>query len=198
MRNANKSCVLPPTVLQKGFECVSMSGIAARVGGSKATLYNYFQNKQDLFVEVIVNSVCQMVDDASMTLDQSLPLCNKLRVLGIRYLVYILSDDSIALRRNVFVYSHQGKVGREIYNRFMRHAWGHVADLIESSMAEGILRKADSWFATMQLKGLFESDLVDRRMLDCDKAIGDQEIEKSVDVGLAVFCSYYRKKSRSE
>lgn len=40
-----------------GFERTSMSGICARVGGSKATLYNYFPSKEELFFEVIFLSV---------------------------------------------------------------------------------------------------------------------------------------------
>ena len=38
--------------LESGFEGASMAEIAARVGGSKATLYGYFGSKEDLFVEV--------------------------------------------------------------------------------------------------------------------------------------------------
>ncbi|CAG1012445.1 partial putative HTH-type transcriptional regulator YvdT, partial [Anaerolineales bacterium] len=36
-----------------GFERTSMSEICARVGGSKATLYNYFSSKDELFFEVM-------------------------------------------------------------------------------------------------------------------------------------------------
>ena len=36
-----------------GFERASMSEIRARIGGSKATLYNYFPSKEKLFFEVM-------------------------------------------------------------------------------------------------------------------------------------------------
>src|SRR5436853_1515154 len=35
--------------LEEGFAAASMSTIAARLGGSKGTLYNYFRSKDDLF-----------------------------------------------------------------------------------------------------------------------------------------------------
>ena len=38
---------------EMGFEGASMSEIAARAGGSKATLYGYFSSKEELFVAVI-------------------------------------------------------------------------------------------------------------------------------------------------
>src|SRR6202000_3232312 len=39
--------------LEEGYAAASMSTIAARVGGSKGTLYNYFRSKAELFAAVI-------------------------------------------------------------------------------------------------------------------------------------------------
>ena len=39
--------------LGEGYAATSMSSIAAKVGGSKATLYNYFSSKEELFAAVI-------------------------------------------------------------------------------------------------------------------------------------------------
>jgi AcrR family transcriptional regulator len=39
--------------LTDGYAATSMSSIAAKVGGSKATLYNYFASKEELFAAVI-------------------------------------------------------------------------------------------------------------------------------------------------
>ena len=39
--------------LEVGFSAASMSMIAARVGGSKGTLYNYFKSKDELFAAYI-------------------------------------------------------------------------------------------------------------------------------------------------
>ena len=34
---------------EQGYSAASMSTIAARLGGSKGTLYNYFKSKEELF-----------------------------------------------------------------------------------------------------------------------------------------------------
>ena len=39
--------------LEEGFQAASMSAIAARLGGSKGTLYNYFESKEELYAAVI-------------------------------------------------------------------------------------------------------------------------------------------------
>ena len=45
--------VAAATFGELGFERTSMSEICARLGGSKATIYNYFPSKEALFVEVM-------------------------------------------------------------------------------------------------------------------------------------------------
>lgn len=177
--------------LQHGLEAVSMSQIAAKVGGSKATLYNYFRNKEDLFIEVALDIIRRMTGGTSLTLASSLPLFDKLRILCTEYLKFVLSDESIALYRNVLIYPHRGKIGRESYDRAMRTAWGNVADLIEKAMEDGILKKADPWQAALHLRSLIELDLVDRRLFELDNDIETEEIEKNVELGLALFRSYY-------
>src|SRR5262249_19293571 len=42
---------------EEGYEAASMSTIAARVGGSKGTLYNYFRSKAELF-EAYIEDYC--------------------------------------------------------------------------------------------------------------------------------------------
>ncbi len=39
--------------MEEGYAATSMSAIAARLGGSKGTLYNYFRSKAALFTAVV-------------------------------------------------------------------------------------------------------------------------------------------------
>lgn len=53
---AKRQAILEAAALafqELGFERTSMSEICARVGGSKATIYNYFASKEELFSEVM-------------------------------------------------------------------------------------------------------------------------------------------------
>ena len=43
---------------EEGYAAASMSSIAARLGGSKGTLYNYFRSKDELF-EAQVRDGCE-------------------------------------------------------------------------------------------------------------------------------------------
>src|ERR1700728_4072656 len=42
--------------LAQGFAATSMSEIAARLGGSKGTLYNYFRSKEELFAAIMIDT----------------------------------------------------------------------------------------------------------------------------------------------
>ncbi len=44
--------------LAEGYAATSMSEIAAKLGGSKGTLYNYFRSKEELF-EAFMAETCQ-------------------------------------------------------------------------------------------------------------------------------------------
>ena len=51
-RDARRELILDvaqDVFLEEGFAAASMSTIAARLGGSKGTLYNYFRSKDELF-----------------------------------------------------------------------------------------------------------------------------------------------------
>lgn len=182
--------------LKHGLEAVSMSQIAAEVGGSKSTIYGYFKDKEELFLEVVLSGIQRMVENASSALDQRLSLFAKLQILGVKYLTFILSDDTIALRRIMHATSSLGEAGRAAYHQIIHSSWEHVADLIASAMKAGLLKEGDSWQAAMQLKCLFEFDLVDRRLLNIDKGTSTEEIEKTVASGLDFFRCYYEQHGR--
>lgn len=184
--------------LKQGYEAVSMSQIASVVGGSKSTLYGYFENKEDLFLEVILSEIDQMVEQgAASIVNPSLPLFEKLRILGEQYLTFILTNDSIALRRIVTAISNKEGTGRKAYHQIIYDSWSHVTALIEQGMKEGKLKKGDPWEAATHLKRLFEYDLMDRRLLSMDKKTSEESIQKAIKTGLAVFRSHYENKKNA-
>lgn len=178
--------------MQHDFESVSMSQIATLVGGSKATLYNYFSDKEELFIEVVLTAARHMAGKAFSVLDQSMPLFAKLSSFGKKYVMFILSDDMVSLRRNIFTHYCQEKIGREVYERGMHNGWQRVSALIEAAMEKGELKRADAWLAAMQLKSLFELDLIDRRMVGLDKEPGAKVIARNVEEGLRLFLNTYK------
>jgi hypothetical protein len=59
-------------------------------------------------------------------------------------------------------------------------------------MDEGVLRRADPWRAAMHLKGLCETDVLDRKLRGCGAVHTDAEIDESIDAAVDTFLRAYR------
>src|SRR5260221_4043992 len=87
--------------LAAGYAATSMSSIAARIGGSKATLYNYFSSKEELF-EACVTARCEQLQAIIYEVEaEGGDFRASLQRVGERFLALILSDDAIATFRLV-------------------------------------------------------------------------------------------------
>jgi len=90
--------------LAQGYAATSMSEIAAKLGGSKGTLYNYFRSKEELF-SAFMSDVCS--DQAAIYFDPLTPIGEGKSVreslidLGVSLLDFLLQDDFIAVHRLV-------------------------------------------------------------------------------------------------
>src|SRR5580700_4792842 len=83
-----------------GFDRASMSDIRARVGGSKATLYNYFPSKEKLFFEVMYQAKELELGAITGALDPDADdLKQELLHFGQRILAVLYSPEAIAIRR---------------------------------------------------------------------------------------------------
>lgn len=178
--------------LEQGFEAVSMSDIAAALGGSKATLYNYFKSKDEIFIAFMISNARKLAQKAYAVLDQGLPLAIKLQRFGYEYLVFILSQEMIDMKRQAIAQADKMEIGQHIYHCGIKASWGRIADCLEQGMKDKFVRQSDPWLAAMQLKSLLEADLHTRRILNVDKKKPPKKaLEKAVEQALSVFWAYY-------
>ena len=84
--------------LEQGYAATSMSAVAARLGGSKGTLYNYFSSKEELF-SAMVREECE---DEFLHMTDFQPMEGveeTLRRFGGRFLRYLLSETALRFHR---------------------------------------------------------------------------------------------------
>lgn len=144
-----------------GFERTSMSEICARVGGSKATLYNYFASKEDLFTEVMFAATDAEFSAVHTALDQSTEdIAQSLRQFGERFLTFIYSPRIRAERHLAIAESGRTELGRLVYERGVQRSQRLIAEFLEGAMAQGKLRQADAFVATQHLHSLLEAELL--------------------------------------
>ena len=97
-RDARRGAILDAAekvFLEEGFAAASMSAIAALVGGSKGTLYNYFKSKETLF-EAYVQRHCAWQQEAMFALlTPESGIRDALMHFGRSYLSSVLSEFSL-------------------------------------------------------------------------------------------------------
>ena len=176
---------------QYGFDRTSMSMIADRLGGSKATLYGYFKSKEELFRAWIAYDVPAQSDRFMQEFLSAKDLKEGFTKLGIAYLTRLLSATPIGNMRMLANQPEGSELAKAFYEEILRPAWQRLADRIETLMDEGVLKRADPWVATMQWKGLNEWDLLDKRLLGITKQADPDEIVKAATTASDAFLRLY-------
>jgi TetR/AcrR family transcriptional repressor of mexJK operon len=146
----------------QGYAATSMSEIAARLGGSKGTLYNYFRSKEELF-SAFITDTCQ---GPAMAIFDHLPatgggksLRDNLISFGVGFLGFILSPRLIALNR--VVVGETGRfpeLGRMFFDAGPGRGESRFAQIAERAMDSGELRREDPVMVGRCLKDLILSD----------------------------------------
>src|SRR5579863_3046254 len=96
-----------------GFERASMSDIRARIGGSKATLYNYFPSKEKLFFEVMHQAKTHELEETVRALNPaSDDLRRELSRFGQEFLTVLYSPEAIAVRHLTIAESRRSESGK--------------------------------------------------------------------------------------
>lgn len=145
----------------QGFEKTSMSYISQQLGGSKATLYNYFSSKDEIFYAVMESSATEQIANAFNSLNNAKAIRASLIAFGINYLDSILTPEIMAIQRMVMAEAGKSDLGKKFYSKGPKRGWDEVSQFLSLRVDSKELRAdIDPWHAAMQLKGLLEAELV--------------------------------------
>lgn len=179
--------------LRDGYAGCSMSSIAARLGGSKGTLYNYFRSKEQLFDAFVRRACVRFTDAIEAAPPIELDLREHLTHLGRAFLDHLMSADAIAVQR--LVIGEGGRfpeLGRIFYEagpqEFIARMSGELAPL----MTSGQLRRADPEIAAIQFKDLVNSGMYQRRIWGVTGAPTAAEKDAQAALGVDTFLRAYR------
>src|SRR5579875_319038 len=120
--------------IDEGCAASSMSTIAARLGGSKGTLYNYFDSKEALFAAV-VNNECERKIAVMFGADgaEHGDMEATLRGFARRYARLVLSDETMRFTRMVVAESSRApELGVTFYEAGPRRARARMAAYLET------------------------------------------------------------------
>ncbi len=178
-----------------GFERASMSDIRARIGGSKATLYNYFPSKEKLFFEVMHEAKTHELEEAVGALNaETADLRQELLHFGQRFLSVLYSPEAMAVRHLAIAESRRSESGKLSFERAVVPLEQQVAAFLKKVMKRGMLRTGDARIAAMHLLTLLESELWLRSLLGILKSVKPEAIHGAVRRAVEVFLSGYQRR----
>ncbi|WP_429573344.1 TetR/AcrR family transcriptional regulator [Paraburkholderia sp. UCT70] len=174
-----------------GFELASMSEIAARAGVSKATLYNYFKSKDEMFTEFMGVAALQGTEAARAQLKTTVPVRDALVSFGKHCLVALLTPQLLAVRRLAHLEGGRSNVGAMFYERGPKPGWQTVTDFLQQLIDAGKLRRCNAAIATAHLRGLYEAELLELCLLGVPADTSSRNIAKVVQRAVDVFLAAY-------
>ncbi len=138
---------------EEGYGRTTMDRVLAKVGGSKRTLYNHFENKEALF-KAIIAQVSDRVLSALTPRTENKDFKATLIDMGVRYLQVMTSPDGIALYRAMVA---EAPHFPDLADNFLKtgpcRASGHLADYLRSHSAEKCVSFSGPDLAAAQFMG---------------------------------------------
>jgi AcrR family transcriptional regulator len=172
--------------LRRGYDGVSVDEIVRIVGGSKTNIYNYFSNKEGLFV-AIGKGLCEDLLASFVTIDVSaLDVEQGLRSLALALLPILLQDRHLAFQRLVIAETARfPELARAWFESGPETSRSIIARFIEKQQRAGRLRRTDPHQSATLFHDMITFDLLHRAMLG-DKP-SDAEIRHRIDTAIDAF-----------
>ena len=175
----------------EGYGATSMSTIAARLGGSKGTLYNYFKSKEELF-DAFVRRSCMRLRDQLDSFPEDGDARERLLRIAEAFINHIMAPETMAIHRLVVGEGERfPELARLFYEAGPRVGLPRTAEILRRLMDQGVLRQSDPVMAAHHLKDLALSGLFYLRLWgiipDPSAAERRRQAETAVDTFLRAY-----------
>lgn len=194
-RDARREAILDAAsdvFLEEGYAAASMSTIAARVGGSKATLYTYFKSKEELFEAYVLRHCSWLRDETFALLANDEDIATALTRLGTSYLRMVMSDYNLRHFRMITAEAERSpEIGQIFYKSGPECGAARLAGFLEQANAEGLLEIDDPVRAAHQFIALCQNRLLKARLCAAAGAPSDRDVDIEVASAVKVFLAAY-------
>jgi AcrR family transcriptional regulator len=175
--------------LERGFEGATLDEVIARAGGSRATLYAQFGDKDGLFAAIIEELCVEIVGALPPALTDDEPetvLCT----LGRAYMRILMAPANLALYRMVIGESARfPKLGARVYAAGPLATVQRLAGYFKGEAARGRLALSDPDLAARHFLEMVKGDLHTRALFGVGRRASAAEIDVCVRAAARTFCA---------
>jgi len=174
--------------LEEGFAGASMSTIAARLGGSKGTLYNYFRSKEELFEAFVVRRCFWHQEAVFGEVDETWAARDALLTIAKGFLLATLSESSVRVLRMIVAEAERSpEIGRNFYENGPKRSIERLGRLMAAWAKAGQIRTDDPVAAAEFFLGLVKGRLHMPRLLNYRGELTHREAEAEAERAVSVF-----------
>lgn len=176
----------------RGYHDTTISHVAARMGSSKATIYNYFRSKGELFGAMLAKIAIPATEALVDILNGPAPLADRLFAFARAYLKMQCSEKAIAVQRLVLVEKAEARaITRALIESSGVQIWPHVAKLLQEAQQQAALQCGNSDEMTRHLSALLYGDLPARLLFGERDSFTEAERDASADSAVRMFLAAY-------
>jgi AcrR family transcriptional regulator len=182
--------------LSQGFDRASMDEIARAAGVSKGTLYVYFNNKQRLFEELIIEDRRAQAEQI-IDFDPADPdIRGVLTRFGVSLCKMMQRPQTVALVRTVIAASGQfPNIGRTLYAAGPAHGIQRLSRYFDAQVASGRLSMPDTELAAAQFLDLSLCRLFKPLLFSVTGPASIEKIEANINSAVDIILAYYGPKA---
>lgn len=177
---------------RRGFHETTLGHVAARMGSSKATLYNYFPSKTALFAAMLAAAAHPATAALLETLDRDAPLAERLAAFARAFVRMQAGEHAVAIQR--LVIAESAKMGSAL-GAFRDdpaiQPWPRVAEILRTEQSRGSLRAGDCAEMARHLCALLQGDLPMRLLFGEPPTFTDAQRDASADSAVRMFLAAY-------
>ncbi len=173
-----------------GYAGASMSMISSRLGGSKATLYAYFNSKEELFA-AIIRDQCSVMGNLFQAHIGTDDLRQSLTEVSRQLMAVVLSDWGARTMQLIIEESHRNPgLARLFHESIEESGRATMKALLRAAHEKRQIEAPDIDEAAVILKSLLFGDIHFKRLLNLDRPT-EAQTHRHVDRAIDVFMTYY-------
>lgn len=173
---------------EKGFERTTLSDVIARSGGSRATLYEAWEDKEGLLVAVLEDGAARFWSSMDVLDVEGMAPRDALTALALR-IMGILTEPGGAEMYRLLV--SEGYRYPKVISTFMDHGpcrgQARLAAYLAGADRAGLLRIPDAERAAETFFAMIHGNLFMERLMFPDRAMPRDRVEASVTAAVEIF-----------
>ena len=174
--------------LERGFEATTLDDVIRRAGGSRATVYAQFGNKEALFaaiIEQLCTKLRALLQTAALSAGDPATVLHR---FATAYMAVLMAPEGLALYRVVIGEAARfPELGRQVFRAGPQSAANALSEYLRSEHAAGRLSVPDAELAARLFLEMVKGDLHTRALFGVEPPSSPSEIRRCVRESTRMF-----------